>query len=130
MFFLLELECTFCGLEGNEIVGSYNLSSLGVPLSLLTIYNTNTKQKKTHTYILTPRVFTGDPKLSLPEIKFRLAITKIMFTLVFRNFVLNLWSTTPAFIKNLHAQMFPLRGFHLRVCITRNEISFLSKWLQ
>ena len=57
---------------------------------------------------MTVSVFTWDPKLSLPEMKFRLAITKIMFTLVSRNCVLIFCSTTLAFMKNLHAQMFPL----------------------
>ena len=39
-------------------------------------------------HILTLTVFTWDLKLSLPEMQFRFAIIKILFRLVFRNFVL------------------------------------------
>ena len=57
MFLLLGLECTFSGLEGNEIVESSNMGSLGVPLSLRTIYNTHTNRKNTHIYIDTKGVY-------------------------------------------------------------------------
>ena len=53
----IKIECPFSGLEGNEIVGSYNLKNPRVPLSLHTIYNTHTNRKN-HTHILTLRVFT------------------------------------------------------------------------
>ena len=51
--------------------------------------------------------------------------SEIMFISVFRNSVLIFWSTTLAFMKHLHEQMFPLRSFHFRVYITQNE-NFIS----
>ena len=133
MFVLLELECVFSGLKGNGIVGSCNLRSLGVSLSLHTIYNTHKQKKNTHT--LTLRVFTRDPKLNLTEMKFRFAIIKILFKLVFIRFVLIFWSTMLAFIKNSHAQMFPFRWFHFGVVFTKHvspemKFHFFLKKLQ
>ena len=71
MFFLLELECTFSGLEGNEIVESYNLRSLGVPFSLLAICHTNTNRKNTHIHIDTNGVYMrSEIKFARNEISF------------------------------------------------------------
>ena len=116
MFFLLQLECTFSGLERNEIVGSYNLRSLGVPLSLLTIYNTNTNKKNTHRYIDTKGVYMrSEIKFARNEISF--SHNKNYVYISFQKLSFDLLINYPCFYEkfacaNVSSQMISFRGMY------------------